>query len=37
MEASIYGFSDRWKEYRTDKFHIPDSDKRYKRKSKVKQ
>lgn len=37
MEASIYGFSDKWKDYGTDKFHIPDSDKRYKRKTKVKQ
>lgn len=34
MEASIYGFSDRWKEYGTDTFSIPDNDKRYKRKTK---
>lgn len=37
MEASIYGFSDRWKDYGTDKFYIPESDKRYKRKPKEKQ
>lgn len=37
MEASIYGFSDRWKEYGTDKFSIPANDKRYKSKSKLKQ
>lgn len=37
MEASIYGFSDRWKDYGTDKFYIPDKDKRYKKKSKEKQ
>jgi len=36
MEASIYGFSDRWKEYGTDKFYIPELDKRYKSKTKVK-
>jgi hypothetical protein len=35
MSASIYGFSDRWKDYGTDKFNIPDRDKRYKRKPKV--
>ena len=32
MEASIYGFSDRWKDYGTDKFYIPKEDKRYTRK-----
>ena len=37
MEASIYGFSDKWKDYGTDKFYIPDKDKRYKRKPKEKQ
>ena len=37
MSASIYGFSDRWKDYGTDKFYIPESDKRYKKKTKVKQ
>lgn len=36
MEASIYGFSDRWKEYGTDNFFIPDNDRRYKRKAKIK-
>lgn len=36
-ETSIYGFSDRWKNYGTDKFSIPDKDKRYKRKPKEKQ
>ena len=37
MEASIYGFSDKWKDYGTGKFYIPESDKRYKKKSKEKQ
>lgn len=37
MEPSIYGFSDKWKDYGTDKFNIPDGDKRYKKKSKEKQ
>lgn len=37
MEPSIYGFSDRWKDYGTDKFYIPNCDKRYKKKSKEKQ
>lgn len=37
MEASIYGFSDKWKDYGTDKFYIPDKDKRYKRRPKEKQ
>lgn len=36
MEASIYGFSDKWKEYGTDIFFIPDKDRRYKRKNKIK-
>lgn len=34
MKANKYGFSDKWKLYGTDNFSIPDSDKRYKRKSK---
>lgn len=33
MSISIYGFSDNWKYYNTDKFYIPDIDRRYKRKS----
>lgn len=37
MEPSIYGFSDKWKDYGTDKFNIPSCDKRYKKKSKEKQ
>ncbi len=37
MSANIYGFSDKWKDYGTDKFYIPSTDKRYKRKSKQKQ
>lgn len=37
MEPSIYGFSDKWKDYGTDKFNIPDRDKRYKQKPKEKQ
>lgn len=36
MEVSIYGFSDRWKEYGTDNFFIPDKDRKYKRKAKIK-
>ena len=32
MEASIYGFSDRKKDYGTDKFYIPKEDRRYTRK-----
>ena len=34
MSVSIYGFSSRWKDYGTDKFFIPDEDRRYKRKPK---
>ena len=34
MSVSIFGFSDQWKYYGTDKFSIPKSDKRYKRKLK---
>lgn len=37
MEVSIYGFSNRWKDYGTDKFYIPSCDKRYKRKPKEKE
>ena len=29
MEASIYGFSDRWQDYGTDKFYIPDNEFRF--------
>ena len=36
MEATIYGFSDRWKDYGTDKFYIPKSDRRYSRKDRIK-
>ena len=32
MEATIYGFSDRKKDYGTDKFYIPKEDRRYTRK-----
>lgn len=34
MSASIYGFSYRWKDYGTDRFFIPNEDRRYKRKPK---
>lgn len=34
MTANIYGFVDNWKYYGTDKFYIPDTYKRYKRKTK---
>lgn len=34
MNVSIYGFSEHWKYYGTDKFNIPKTDKRYKRKVK---
>ena len=34
MSVSIYGFSFRWKDYGTDKFFIPNEDRRYKRKPK---
>lgn len=30
MSASIYGFSYRWKDYGTDRFFIPNEDRRYK-------
>jgi len=32
MKANKYGFSDKWKLYGTDKFYIPEEDKRYTRK-----
>ena len=31
MSVNIYGFSDNWKHYGTDKFYIPKEDFRYKR------
>ena len=31
MSVNIYGFSDKWKYYGTDKFYIPKEDFRYKR------
>ena len=34
MSVSIYGFSYRWKDYGTDRFFIPNEDRRYKRKPK---
>ncbi len=33
MSINIYGFSEKWKEYGTNKFFIPQSDKRYIRKT----
>ena len=36
IELSTFWFSDRWKDYGTDKFYILSCDKRYKRKSKNK-
>lgn len=36
MSVSIYGFSYRWKDYGTERFFIPNEDRRYKRKSKEK-
>lgn len=37
MEVSIYRFSDRLKDYGTDKFYIPSCYKRYKKKPKENQ
>ena len=34
MSVSIYGFSYRWKDYGTERFFIPNEDRRYKRKPK---
>ena len=34
MSVSIYGFSDNWKYYDTDNFHVPNEDRRYKRRPK---
>lgn len=31
MSVSIYGFSDKWKYYGTENFHISNTDRRYKR------
>lgn len=36
MSANIYGFSDKWKDYGTKNFFIPERDKRYTRKSRTK-
>lgn len=36
MSANIYGFSDKWKDYGTEKFFIPERDKRYTRKNRTK-
>lgn len=34
MSVSIYGFSYRWKDYGTERFFIPNEDRRYKKKPK---
>lgn len=34
MSINIYGFSNQWKYYGTDKFNISNTDKRYKREAK---
>lgn len=34
MSVSIYGFSYRWRDYGTERFFIPNEDRRYKRKPK---
>ena len=36
MSANIYGFSDKWKDYGTENFFIPERDKRYTRKNRTK-
>lgn len=35
MEVSIYGFFSMWQHYGTDKFYVPNNDRRYKRKTKI--
>lgn len=35
MSANIYGFSDKWKDYGTENFFIPERDKRYIRKNRT--